>query len=193
MKNEEINLSDSFEILLKSLYGDSKYHQYAGFKTSTEWKYCIEKIIKSIELSLQNTIEISDKEHKNTLIKHCTDLREKISGTNDLNELNEKIILGLMNLVFSLIGDRPDHFELKKVNSTNHWKLNKNRQLMYYQSNEHKVNLIIEKAPQIGQFSDEKYNKNFLIRKLQFDFNGNFTTFLDWYKMEHFEHYNELF
>jgi len=48
VEKEEICLSSSFEDLLKSLYGKSNYHQYAGLKPIADWKSCIEKIIKSI-------------------------------------------------------------------------------------------------------------------------------------------------
>lgn len=64
MENK-IFLSESFEILLKYLYGQQNYHCYAGIMTYTERKQQLCKIINSIETSINNTIEITDKKHKN--------------------------------------------------------------------------------------------------------------------------------
>jgi len=194
MKKEEIYLSESFEIFLSYLYGKNNYHQYAtGAKSNFEWKETIDKVLDSIESSIQNTLEVSDKAHKDNLLFLCQDTRKRISNSSDLNDLNEKTILGFIKLVFYLIGDRPEHNDLLKVNKPEHWKLNSHRQIMYYQSNEHKVSLIIDRAPAIDQFNDGKYNKNKLLDKLHRDFSGDNRKFLDWFKNEHLDKYNELF
>jgi len=193
MKKEEIYLSDSFETFLSFLYGKQKYHQDAGLKTISEWKERIDKIINSIEYSIINTIEISDKKHKDYLLIICQDTRELISKSLDLNDLNEKTILGLFKLIFYLIGDRPDHWDYIKVNKSKHWMLNSHRQIMYYQSNEHKVNLIINNAPSVNHLNDGKYNKKTLIDKLHHDLNSDYGKFLDWYKNEYRDKYYELY
>lgn len=193
MNNDKIFLSYSFENLLKFLYGQQNYHQDIGLKSFSEWKKRLKKIINSIEQSIDTTIEISDKKHKDYLLFVCKDTKDQISKAKNLNDLNEKTILGLIKLVFYLIGDRPNHWGLQKVNKPDHWKLNSHRQIMYYQSNEHKVNLIIDKSPPIDHINDGKYNRNILIEKLHMELNGNHAKFLDWYKNEYRDKYYELF
>jgi hypothetical protein len=72
MDNDKIYLSDSFEIFLKYLYGQQNYHQDSGLKTYSEWKQRLNKIINSIERSIDSTIEISDKKHKDYLFLSLT-------------------------------------------------------------------------------------------------------------------------
>lgn len=193
MEEGYINLSDSFETLLRYLYGEQNFRYDTGLKNCTEWKLRLIKIINSIELSIDRTIEISDRNHKAQLLSICRITKEEISEANNLNDLNEKTILGLIKLIFYLIGDRPDHFGLQKVNKPDHWKLNSHRQIMYYQNNEQKVRLIIDQAPQIDEWNDGVYNRNILIVKLNRELKGDHAKFLDWYKDEYPDKYYEFY
>jgi hypothetical protein len=193
MDKEFINLSDSFETLLRYLYGGHNFRYDSGLKTCAEWKHRMIKIIDSIEFSIDKTIEISDRKHKAQLLSICKNTKEEISKVSNLNGLNEKTILGLIKLIFYLLGDRPDHFDLQKVNKSDHWRLNSHRQIMYYQNNEQKVRLIIDQAPQIDEWNDGVYNRNILIAKLHRELSGDHAKFLDWYKDEYPDKYYEFY
>ena len=188
---DKIELSDSFEVLLCYLFGKQNFHHDAGTKTIGEWRKRIDRVIKSISLSIQNTLEIVDNEHKNHLIKICDNIREKISNASDINDLNQETIVGLFNLIFYTLGDRPDHWDLNKVNKGDHWRLNTHRQVMYYQNNERKVRIIIDNAPSIDSYNDQLYNKLILMKKLHQEFGGNHTKFIEWYKENYQELYNK--
>lgn len=179
MEKETIDLSEDFESLLSLLYGKQKYHQFAGSKTKNEWEKIILKVISSIELSIANTIENCDTGHKNYLLQLCQETKERISKSLTINELNEEIILELFKIIFNLIGDQPNHWDHNKINKTDDWKLSEHRQLMYYQSNQHKTNLIIDEAP---EDYNGKYTRRLLIEKLNRDFKRNYSEFIDWHK-----------
>ena len=188
--DNRVFLSDSFEYLLRYLYGQN-YRFYFESITFTKWKQLLGKITNSIETSIDNTVEIIDKKHRKDMVNICRITQEQISKSENLNDLNENTILCLIKLVFYLLGEIPDHWDLEKVNKPKHWKLNSHRQIMYYQSNEHKVNLIIDNAPPIDQSNE--YNKSYLMEKLHKEFHRDYTKFLDWYIAEHKDKYYELF
>lgn len=192
MDKEEILLSDSFEIFLKSLYGRKYYHQTSGIKSKLEWEKMILKIINSIEKSIILTIENIDSTHKTNLINDCQYIRYHISNARNLNDINEKTILGLFRLIFLFIGEKPNNWELDKPYHSNHWTLNKRRQVIYIQSAKQKAELILEKAPNNDDFEKDTFNYHSLHKKLFQDFNRDYQKFLDWIKINHTEKYLEI-
>jgi len=190
MEKETIYLSDGFESLLSLLYGKQKYHQFTGLKTKNEWEKITLKVISSIELSIANTIENCDAGHKNYLLQLCQETKERISESLTIDELNEEIILELFKIIFNLIGDQPNHWDHNKINKRDDWKLSKHRQLMYYQSNQQKISLIIDEAP---EEYNGKYTRRLLIEKLNRDYKGNYSEFLDWHKKNFREMHDKLF
>jgi len=192
MNKEEILLSDSFEIFLKFLYGRKYYHQISGFKSKLEWKKVILKIVNSIERSIILTIDNIDSTHKTNLINDCQYIRDKISKSRNLNEINEKTILGLFRLIFLFIGEKPNNWNLDKPYHSSHWTLNKRRQVIYIQSAKQKAELILEKAPNNDDFKEDTFNYHSLHKKLFYDFNGDYQKFIDWIKINHTEKYLEI-
>jgi hypothetical protein len=192
MAKEEILLSDSFEIFLKFLYGSRYYHQIGGYKSKSEWKKVILKIINSIEKSIRLTIENTDSAHKTNLINKCQYIRDKLSKARNLNEINEKTILGLFRLVFLLIGDEPNNWEFDKPYHSNHWTLNKKRQVVYIQTAKQKAELILKKASKYDDLKEDSFNYHSLHNKLFYDLNGDYQRFIDWIKKNYTEKYLEI-
>ena len=192
MDKEEILLSDSFEIFLKYLYGRKYYHQISGFKSKSEWKKVILKIINSIEKSIRLTIENIDATHKTNLINDCQYIRDNISNARNLNEINEKTILGLFRLIFLFIGEKPNNWKFDKPYHSNHWTLNKKRQVVYIQSAKQKAELILEKASKNDDLREDSFNFHSLHKKLFYDFKGDYQKFIDWIKKNYTEKYLEI-
>jgi len=194
MNDERIFLgdADSFEILLKRLYGNRRYFQYCnGWKTSQKWQDAVIKIFIAIEKCIVNTIDCNDSAHKEELLSLCQTAQEEITKAKTINKINITSILYLSELSFNLIGDMPDNWNKKKINKNQHWQLNAHRQIIYYQSDMHKANLIIDKAPLVNENSE--YNNCILSNKLHYDFNKDYTRFIDWHKMTYKEKHSELF
>ena len=126
------------------------------------------------------------------MLKECEYFKEMVSKSKDLNKINEKAILGLIKIIFELIGERPDNWELDKVNNKKHWKLNKSRQIMYIQTNKQKAEQFIKFAPVLNESNENTYNKELLRNKLFVVFNKDYQRFLEWLKVEHSDKYNEI-
>jgi hypothetical protein len=194
MNDEKIYLGDAdfFVILLKRLYGKHKFLQYcSGYKTSQQWKETINEIFIAIEKCITNTIDCDDYTHKEELLALCCIAQQEITKAKTINKINITSILYLSKLSFNLIGDMPDNWDKKKVNKNQHWQLNAHRQIIYYQSNMHKANLIIDKAPSVNESSE--YNNCSLSNKLHYDFNKDYARFIDWHKITYKEKHSELF
>lgn len=189
---EKIFLSNSFEVLLKHCYG-RKYHQYCGEKTKAEYSKVLLKLVNSIKTGVEINIEQVDNKHKQDLIDKCDNIINGIEQASSVNEISEKMVVGLVRITFGLLGNQPDHWNRKKVNNAKHWRLNQYRQITYISSLEQKVNLIIDSAPPIGIASADDYNSTALRRKLHRDFNGSHAKFLEWFKSEFKDGYLRLF
>lgn len=146
-----------------------------------------------IEKSIDITISNIDAKHKQDLKSSIEEIIKSIHSSDDLDELNQKIILGLFKMIMLFIGEIPDNYHLKKLNKTSHYSLNKNRQIVYLQTDEQKVKMIINNATQYDSDDTQSHNEYHLIKKLNEDFRGNYSRFLDWYRMEHTEKYLSLF
>jgi hypothetical protein len=193
MKNDEIHLTDAFENFLKSVYGNQAYHQTAGIKTTDEWSKIILRLVDFAEKSIENTIRTVDAEHKQELMSNIKNIKKNIKSEKSLNELNEQIVLGLFKTMFLLIGEIPDNYVLNKLNNASHWRLNNYRQIVYLQTDKQKVKLIINNAPQFESTENQTHNKNYLLNKLNEDFNGNYSRFLDWYIAQYRDNYFSMF
>jgi hypothetical protein len=187
-------ISDSFQITLRFLFGDRNHRYDSDYATLRDWKSKIMKILKSIETSIEQTIDTVDNQHKRHLLTICNDTKTQVKESKSFDEINEKSINGLVNIVFNLIGERPDNWEMSRVNNKKHWRLNSQRQILYIQNPEQKVDIIIKNAFRMHELNEtEEYNHQLLINKLKKDFNNNEIKFLEWYKKHHNEKYIELF
>lgn len=112
MKNNEIIVSESFQSLLKHLFG-IRYHQYSGLKNFSEWKETIVKIGESIQKSIEYTIDVIDSNHKKCLMDECAKFIKEINEAKSIDQINEKAIIRLTYLIFFLMGEMPNHFNLE--------------------------------------------------------------------------------
>lgn len=109
-----------------------------------------------------------------------------------IDQINEKVILGLIKLVFYLIGERPNHLKMYNTNHSKSWKLNSQRQILYIQSNEQKFKRIIEAAESENYNNSNGYNRNFLFRQLN-TFHRDYCKFIEWHKSEYPNEHLKLF
>lgn len=175
--------------LLNYLFG-MRYHQYTGLIEYSTWKKTLIKVITAIQKSIDKTITVIDADHRYRLDLECKLLKDNIKNASSIDEINEKTILGLIKLVFYLIGERPNNSHRHNTNNNKYWELNSQRQLLYFQTNKQKFNAIINNAPK-EQYSNSKlYNQNLLIQKFQ-NLNRNFAKFVAWHQSEYpIEHLN---
>lgn len=189
--NEEIYVNIEFEYLMSSLFGNVKYHGDTGHKTISDWKGRLMKIIGSIENGIRYNVD-SDEFHKEKLNLFCEIARKEIKNCNDINQINTKTIYCLVNIIFYLMGDMPDNWDLKSTNKINHWKLDNNRTLYYMQTPKQKANLILHLSTKSG-YSDILPEYSELFKKRFYDFNKDDTKFIEWFKKTYTTAYMKIF
>jgi len=194
MKSEvenKINLELSFEYLLSYLFGKRNFHSYAGLKSQTEWSKNLISITNFIEKSILYSIENIDTFHKSQLIETCKNTRDSIKQSKSFNQINHNTILGLVKLIFELIGKQPDNWNLNKVNNHKHYELNKYRQIVYIQSDKQKYHFILKLSE--TRFNDKIPSYRELVKVFSRNCNSDYSEFIRWFKKNHSEQYLEIF
>lgn len=187
---EEIYVNHDFETLLSHLFGKN-YHGDSGSLTISDWKKRLIKIINSIEKGIKYNVN-SDTFHKDKLNLFCETAKDEINKSISINQINTDTIRCLVRIIFYLLGDMPDNWNLKITNKLHHWKLDENRTLYYTQSPTQKVNLILNIS------RNSNYN-NILpeyseLSKKRFDeFQKNDIKFMEWFKETYPAVYMEIF
>ena len=189
--NEEIYVNIDIENLLSSLFGKVNYHGDTGIMTTSVWKQRLIKIIGSIEKSILYNVN-SDTFHKDKLNLYCEKAKDEIKKSTNINQLNTETIYCLVKIIFYLLGDMPDNWDLKTTNKINHWKLDEYRTLYYTQSQEQKANLILNLSMN-SAYDNILPEYSELSKKRFYEFNKNDTKFIEWFKETYPTVYMEIF
>ncbi len=188
----EIHLSSEFEDLLSIINGKTNHHGDTGFKNSRQWGKRLTIILSSIEKSIVQNIATTDETHKNDLLWLCSEAKGKITSSKNIDQINQDTIYYLVKLIFNLLGNMPDHWDLKKVNNRKHWDLNEYRSICYTQDSKQKKDLVLKLANQTNH-DLELPEITVLEDKLYKDFKGNEIKFILWFKEYYPEAYLKIF
>lgn len=189
--HNKINLELSFEYLLSYLFGKTNFHSYTGLKSLTEWSNRLIEIINFIEKSILYSIENIDTFHKKQITSLCERIKEDIKKPKSFNQTNHNAILGLFKLIFELIGQSPDNWELSKVNNRKHFELNEYRQLIYIQSDKQKYHYILKLSETFLKGKLPSYKE--LVKVFSLNCNKDFSKFIKWFKSNYSSQYLEIF
>jgi len=182
-----------FSLLIKQLYGNKEYLNVKSSITLTTAKKYYIKLIRSIRFAIQETITITDKEHKLELLNTINDLEKCVKSSKSIEQADQLMITFQSQLIFLLIGNLPYHGQEEQVvNKREIWKLDSLRQIQYVQTNEHKKKLIFKAVK--GKYRD-KFGEwgDFMTDVYWKQCDNNSDKLIEWLKTNHIDIYTELF
>ena len=190
-QKEYVYVPLSYEYMMSFLFGNQQYHGHVGSLSGSNWKKDLKKINKYIKKSININIK-SDSYHKSTLINLCDNLDEKLSQAKCLNEINVGVVESYVKLIFSLMGNFPNHWDRKAPYGNQFWDLNGHRTMSYSQTDEQKAYLIIhlvdiKKSIEIELMDHKNMHEAF------WSFGSDPVKFMKWFKSEYPRVYCELF
>lgn len=192
MEKDKISIPISFEFLLKTLFGNIVYHEFAREHKVYDWKTTILKMINAIRKSILVNLDITDDFHKNELLELCHIAEGKIKESKAKDAINVAAIENLIKIIFVLMGKIPDNYDKRVVNRLEYWKLNRYRKLIYTQTKSQKLNLILS-LPNNLWYSDRFPEKLALFEKYRTYFRGDVDKFIRWFKNKYKDISAEIF
>ena len=190
MKKEKIMTSIKFEYLLSDLLGKKNYHASCGSFFFSNYKTEINKIIKCLKKSIEETIISTDSQHLHEIHSILDVWENTVNKSKRFEQLNDANLVYLVKLNFTILGNMPDNWSRSKANKPEHWKLNKYRAISFHQNLEQKVNLIHSLSNDV-KHKDKLPNARVLLGKHR-TLKTN-KAFYEWFKTNYKEIYLEVF
>lgn len=188
-RKTEISLS----FLIHQLYGEQDYRRIKSYNSPSSAKKYYLKIIMSIRFAVQETITVTDRNHKTELLQTIERYEGYLKKTKSFEELDQLMITFQTELILLLIGLVPNRWRVKRViNKRDLWKLDSYRQIHYTQTIEQKKNLIF-KAVQ-GKYQERFGDWGDFVTKIYWgQCNSKPESLIDWLKLNHVDIYLDLF
>ncbi|HEY5122605.1 MAG TPA: hypothetical protein VIK14_02600 [Ignavibacteria bacterium] len=191
MKNhkEYFKVPISMQGFLGKLFGELSEIANKEYKTKSEWRNTLKKILEELNLYLIENIE-TDEVHIKMLKRSLESSKANISE----DFFWPGYLEGILRFSLILLGDLPNHYRRKKGRkSINHYNLKRFRKINYYQDVNQKINLLFNAS----KIEDIIINKNlFKIRKEFYNSKQvSFTNyeFIKWFKKNYPEDYSKIF
>jgi hypothetical protein len=181
-----------FSFLIQRLYGDYDYSMVKTYLSLSKFKKYYLKILKSIKFSIEETITLTDKNHKEELQQTILYYETSINNAEKFDELDQLMITFQSKFIFLLIGLLPNRWESRKIiNRRDYWKLNSFRQIQYVQNADQKKNVIFNAIQgkyksRFGEWSD-------LLSFYSKECNNEPERLIEWIKKYHPDIYLDLF
>jgi len=190
-KQEYVHVPITYEYMMSHLFGKHNYHGHVGGLSKTAWKKDLRKINKYIKKSVDINLN-SDAYHKGMLAYLCDCLDQKISDAKSLNEVNVSFVETYTRLIFTLLGNFPNHWNRKAPYAERFWELDGHRTSAFVQTDEQKAALVlnlvdIKKAISVELKDFENMHEAFSKCK------SDASLFIKWLKKNHPEIYCEIF
>lgn len=190
MRQENVNVTSAFALLMSLLFGIRNYQDFAGTHSLTIWKRHLKKLINTIRRSIIINITAVDDLHRKELIMLCDRTISAMQPAKTKDEVNLALIEGLVRLLFGLLGELPNHLGKNSTSNDKLWELDKYRTVVYRQTSKQKVRLICEIAnnniPGLPTASD-------LWTKWDYYFKRNDYDFINWFKQNYCDIYADVF
>jgi len=188
---ESVCVPITYEYMMSHLFGKQNYHGHVGTLTKSSWKKDLRKINKYIKKSIDVNV-LTASYHKGMLIYLCECLDEKISKSKTLNDINVGFVETYVRLIFSLLGNFPDHWRSKAPYADRFWELDGHRTINFSQTDEQKAALVINLVD-IKQAINVELKDHENMHEVFWACGSNPTKFIQWLKAEHPRVYCEIF
>ncbi len=151
------------------------------------------KMIKSIKFAIEETITITDEQHKQGLLNTINKSKRLIKSSKSFDSLDQQMVSFQSELIFVLIGLMPHQWRQQKVtNNRSLWKLNDYRQIQYTQNINQKKNLIFSAVQ--GKYEDKFGSWNEFLDNIYYkQCHQNPAELILWFKKNHPDIYCDLF
>lgn len=174
--------------LNKSLFGCKSRDSQKYERTEKEWKELLKKYVVEIQEYLNENIE-TDSIHMERLLAAASSSETALRKEDYL----PLYIEGLIRLIFTLIGQSPEHCRRKGGRKAkDHYKLDKYRNICYIQDSQQKYRLL-------HFASQHHYISIQHMRSVYYDFCKEFTyyekkkKFINWFKEKYSDDYLRIF
>ncbi len=181
----------SFEALMRSLFGD-KYYRYVGEISKTTWKKDLRKIAKYIKKSIELNVD-TDQYHREHLLKLCEMLDKELESSKTTAQMNVITIEKLVKLIFYLLGNLPENWNMKSPYADRFWELDGHRRLLYVQSDEQKSYLLLNLIDIKKLFKIDLEDYDDLHEIFYTKFKSKAAEFIVWFKNTYPEIYCAIF
>jgi len=188
---ESIAFSLSFEHFLSRLFGKPRYHATTGIRyTTAEWRQELLRIARSIRRAITINVRATDRSHRTELLERCRSVERALEDSTSINDLNLVMIQHLSEISFLLMGASPNHWDAIHPPGPNGWKLSALRNVVYSQTPEQRVQLVLDFALR----HDSKLYNQMLDYLASIGTNPNrIDVFLKWVGQKHDALYKALF
>lgn len=132
---------------MENVFGSDAWYALKESNHIPTWRKYAEKMLKAIELSIKDTVEIYDDEWMLQIEESIQRGMEGLKGTNAIDEIIAVLAGVLINVSFLQMGHIPRRSGNTKKYSLRKgkWQFNSYRSVVYLQSREQKENLFIDK------------------------------------------------
>jgi len=193
IKNNYRKTDYYFSTLIENLYGTKDYKKIKSYNNIVSAKKYFLKIVKSIKFAIEETLTLTDRVHKEELLRTILETESTVKNAKSFDELDQQMIAKQSELIFLLIGFFPRRLGSDKIiNKRNQWKLDLYRQIQYTQTIDQKKNLIF-KAVQ-GKYQSRFGNwGDFVTKVYSRQCKSRPETLIQWIKENHPDIYLDLF
>jgi hypothetical protein len=191
MKREDqfVQIPLSVEHFLSYMFGKNSTHGLAGSSSKSDWTKLCKKLILHLEKYVEQNI-YTDRIHLQRIKLQIDALRASLSVK--VGPARDPLLFAAFcKLCLLLMGDLPDHWRKKVVNRPEYFRLNPRRSLLYVQSRQQKVNLILRECTRgqfSGKFTDDKSEQ---IQRNAWNMDNG--EFLEWFQKSYLDIHLMLF
>lgn len=175
-------------VLNKSLFGCQSKDSQMYERTEIEWKKLLKKYVIEIQKYLNENID-TDSIHMERLLDAASSSESALKN----DEYLPLYIEGLIRLIFTLIGQSPEHYRRKGGRKTkDHYKLDKYRNIIYSQNANQKYQLLYY-ASRYNYISIRNLKLVYYDFCKKFGFHEKKRKFINWFKKKYPNDYLRIY
>ena len=131
-----------FEHFLSFVFGKAGTHGLAGYLRDDWSRKWLARLLAALRQYVAHNATRTDRLHREELRRLCDRACTEVRGYRDPDQRAAFAVLMLTRIVFELLGGQPNHWERRRVNRPQHWRLDAHRALAYSQSPYQKLRAI---------------------------------------------------
>jgi len=185
----DIHVSYDFEYVLTYLFGKNRCHGFAGFTKIPRWKKELMKLVRTIERAVRINLDTDDF-HRRDILAGCESTIMALKAAETLDDINTAMMGFTVRTIFMLLGHFPNNWDRRSVSNSKVWRLDRFRKVAYIRTPEQRANLILSLTDRHG-YSDRLPKWKDLLRVRHIEFKDDDEKFLEWFKENHRDVYDE--
>ena len=128
------------EHFFSDLFGKQSTHGLADSVSKETWKAYRTKLVTHLQRYIEANVPFSDNSHRREAEFAFGRLQAALRSQQD-----HLVVIGLIRICMVLMGGRPNHWHLRRVNNQKHFVLDRYRSVSITQSPKQKARLILDK------------------------------------------------